>query len=461
MRFLLVPLAFFVAFTSNLAFETDLEGAETKPHIVFILSDDQGSYDVSYKGGEIKTPHIDQLALAGTQLDQFYVQPVCSPTRASLMTGRYPIRYGLQVGVVRPWAEYGLPLEERLLPQALKESGYRTVICGKWHLGSFEQAYWPMQRGFDSHTGHLFGAIDYFTHERDKTIDWYVNGVKENQEGYSTHLIAAAAVKAIEDNDPQKPLFLYVPFNAVHGPYQVPEPYKHGYEHMQGNRLQMAGMVTAMDEAVGQIVAAIEKQGMRDNTLFIYSSDNGGVGPNKITSNGPLRDGKGSVYEGGVRAVAFATWNGHIPAGQICKEPIHIADWYPTLIKLAGGSLQQPLPLDGKDVWSVVVAGAKSPRTEILHNATPSGGALRLGDWKLVVKSSAVGGKPKRNQAKAIETPPREVSQSFELFQLVDDPSEKTNLAEKNPEKLQELKARYDVLAGEAVAPRNLDDTAE
>ena len=128
----------------------------SKPHIVLILSDDQGSYDVSYKGGEIKTPQIDKLALAGTQLDKFYVQPVCSPTRAALMTGRFPIRYGLQMGVVRPWAKYGLPLEERLLPEVLKQNGYRTIICGKWHLGSFDPAYWPMQRGFDSHTGHLF-----------------------------------------------------------------------------------------------------------------------------------------------------------------------------------------------------------------------------------------------------------------------------------------------------------------
>ena len=253
--------------------------AADKPNIVFILSDDQGSYDVGYKGGEIKTPHIDKLALAGTQLDQFYVQPVCSPTRASLMTGRFPIRYGLQVGVIRPWAKYGLPLEERLLPVVLKENGYRTVICGKWHLGSFDPAYWPMQRGFDAHTGHLFGAIDYFSHIREKKLDWYVNGVNQDQKGYSTHLIAQAAVKAIEESKPDQPLFLYVPFNAVHSPYQVPDEYKKGYEHLKGTRLQMAGMLTALDEAVGSIVAAIENKGMRQNTLFIYSSDNGGVGP--------------------------------------------------------------------------------------------------------------------------------------------------------------------------------------
>lgn len=420
----------------------------TKPHIVFILSDDQGSYDVGYKGGEIKTPEIDQLALAGTQLDQFYVQPVCSPTRASLMTGRYPIRYGLQVGVVRPWAKYGLPLEERLLPVVLKENGYRTIICGKWHLGSFDEAYWPMQRGFDSHTGHLFGALDYFTHIREKKLDWYVHGVNQDQPGYSTHLITQAAVKAIEENQPDQPLFLYVPYNAVHGPYQVPDEYKRGYEHLKGNRLQMAGMLTALDEGVGRIVEALEKKGMRENTLFIYSSDNGGVGPNKITSNGPLREGKGTVYEGGVRGVAFATWENRIPAGAVCKEPVHMVDWYPTLINLIGGSLEQPLPLDGMDIWQVITAQAKSPHAEILNNATPSGGAIRVGDWKLVVKSGA--GNQRRAQG-----------ESYELFNLVDDPSEKTNLFEKNPEKLQELKARYAFYLNAAVPPKNLDETPD
>ena len=148
----------------------------------------------------------------------------------------------------------------------------------------------------------FFGAIDYFTHIRDEQLDWYVNGVNQNQKGYSTHLLTEAAVKAIEENSPDQPLFLYVPFNAVHGPYQVPEEYKKGYEHLKANRLQMAGMLTALDESVGKIVAAIEKKGMRENTLFIYSSDNGGVGPGKITSNGPLCAGKGTVYEGGVRS---------------------------------------------------------------------------------------------------------------------------------------------------------------
>ncbi|MBL8819510.1 MAG: arylsulfatase [Planctomyces sp.] len=434
--------------TSAIGESSVLSADVRKPHIVFILSDDQGSYDVSYKGGEIRTPEIDKLAMSGTQLDQFYVQPVCTPTRASLMTGRYPIRYGLQVGVIRPWAKYGLPLEERLLPVVLRENGYRTIICGKWHLGSFDQAYWPMQRGFDSHTGHLFGAIDYFTHVRDKEHDWYVDGVNTQQDGYSTHLITQAAVDAIEQNPPEQPLFLYVPFNAVHGPYQVPDRYKTGYEHLKGNRLQMAGMLRALDEGVGQIVSALERAGMRENTLLIFSSDNGGVGPNRITSNGPLRDGKGTVYEGGVRAVAFATWPGHIPAGEVCREPIHMVDWYPTLIHLIGGSLEQPLPLDGMDIWPVITQKSKSPHKEILNNATPAGGAIRVGDWKLVIKTGNGQGREAKRE-------------SVELYNLIDDPSETSNIAAENPEKVQQLTERFLIYSNAAASPKNSAETTE
>jgi len=144
----------------------------SKPNIVFIIADDLGFKDVGYRGSEIKTPNIDRLAATGTRLEQFYVQPVCSPTRSSLMTGRYPMRYGLQVGVVRPWAQHGLPLEERTLAQALKEAGYATAICGKWHLGHLNSKYLPTSRGFDHQYGHYNGALDYFTHIRDKGLDW-------------------------------------------------------------------------------------------------------------------------------------------------------------------------------------------------------------------------------------------------------------------------------------------------
>ena len=362
-----------------------LSGAAEKPNIVFILADDLGSYDVSWRGSEIKTPHLDKLAKAGARLENFYVQPVCSPTRASLMTGRYPMRYGLQAGVVRPWANYGLPLEERMLPQALREVGYTTVICGKWHLGSFDRKYWPNPRGFDHWYGHLQGALDYYTHLRDGKLDWWRDGEPNHDEGYTTHLVGREAVKFIRDQPRDKPLFLYVPFNAVHSPLQAPEADKEPYGNLKGQRRTYAGMVAAMDEAVGKIVAAIEETGRRKDTLFIFSSDNGGPAPGRITSNGPLRAGKGTLYEGGVRTCAFATWDKHIPAGSAVDALAHIVDWYPTLLKLTGASLKQDLPLDGRDIWPCITKGESSPRKELLINATPTAGAIRIGDWKLVL----------------------------------------------------------------------------
>ena len=266
-----------------------------RPNVVLILADDLGWADVGWHGDEIKTPHLDTLAAAGARLEQFYVQPVCSPTRAALMTGRYPMRHGLQVGVVRPWAQYGLPLEERTLAQALKEAGYETAICGKWHLGHFQPDYLPTRRGFDHQYGHYNGALDYFTHIRDGGFDWHRDDRASRDEGYSTHLIAREAARLVAEHDPARPLFLYVPFNAVHSPHQVPESYKAPYAKLAEPRRTYAGMLAAMDEAVGQIVAAIDRKGMRPNTLFLFSSDNGGPAPGRVTSNGPLRGQKATL----------------------------------------------------------------------------------------------------------------------------------------------------------------------
>ena len=200
--------------------------AADRPHIVFLLADDLGFADVGFHGSEIKTPNIDQLAAAGARLESFYVQPVCSPTRAALMTGRYPIRHGLQVGVVRPWAQYGLPHDERTLPQALKEAGYETAIVGKWHLGHFQPEYLPTHRGFDHQYGHYNGAIDYFTHVRDGGFDWHRDDKVCRDEGYSTHLVANEACRIVAGHDPKVPLFLYVPFYAVAVPPELPDKYK-------------------------------------------------------------------------------------------------------------------------------------------------------------------------------------------------------------------------------------------
>ena len=416
--------------------------AAPKPNIVFIVADDLGYRDVGFTGGtEIKTPHLDKLAKAGARLDAFYVQPVCSPTRGALMTGRYPMRYGLQVDVVRPLAKYGLPLDERFLPQALHEAGYFTAMFGKWHLGSFDKAYWPNARGFDYWYGHLFGAIHYSEHTRDGMHDWYRNGETNRDAGYSTHLLARDAVSVIQKQPRDKPLFIYVPFNAVHAPHQVPPQYKEPYAQLPEPRRTYAGMLAAMDEAVGQIIGAIEETGRRANTLFIFTSDNGGPRPGVVTDNGALRAGKGTLYEGGVRVCAFATWDGHIKAGSVVTEPLHIVDWYPTLLKLAGASSEQQTALDGRDLWPVITKGKSSPHDAILLNTTPDNGAIRMGDWKLVFNGAGTNATP--------------ATERIELFNLVNDSGEKQNLAASRPDKVKELRARLDAFAREAVPPRN------
>ena len=444
-------LALLLLSTSSLAIAT----AAPKPNIVFILADDLGSYDVGWRGSEIKTPHLDELARSGAVLDQFYVQPVCSPTRAALLTGRYPSRYGFQTGVVRPWAQYGLPLEERTLPQALKEAGYETAITGKWHLGHFQPAYLPTKRGFDHQYGHYNGALDYFTHIRDGGFDWHRNDQENHDEGYSTELVGKEAARRIRERDKSRPLFLYVPFNGVHSPHQVPAGYETPYTQFEGKRRTYAGMVTALDAAVGQIVKAVRDEQLSPNTLIIFSSDNGGPNPKALTSNGPLRAGKATVYEGGVRVCAFATWEGKIKPGTVINTPIHISDWYPTLLALGGAPATQPLPLDGVDIWPVLTENASSSRKEILINTAPTGGAIRIGDWKLVIGGAnrddeeGPGDEPKGKKGQANR------ESKLELFNLASDISEKNNLAEANPAKVQELRTRYEALAKEAVAPKS------
>jgi len=358
------------------------------------------------------------------------------------MTGRYPMRYGLQVGVVRPWAQYGLALEERTLAQALKEAGYTTAICGKWHLGHLDSRYLPTARGFDHQYGHYNGALNYFTHIRDKGLDWHRDDEPLREEGYTTDLLADESVRLIEGHDFSRPLFLYVPFNAVHSPFQAPESYIDMYKHIKAkNRRIYAGMVTCMDDAIGRIISALDKRGMRRNTLIIFCSDNGGVG--SVADNGPLRGHKAQLYEGGVRVPATVTWPGVLKAGTVVQEPLHIVDMYPTLIKLGGGNLKHPLPLDGRDAWPTIAEGKPSPHEDILLNVTPANGAIRCGDWKLVhngdIGANNTGEKTDQNV--------------FELFNLAEDPYEKNDLSTKNLQKLRQLKRSLESYAKQAVKP--------
>ena len=429
--------------------------AAPRPDIVFLLIDDLGFADCGFNGGQqIKTPNIDRLAKAGAILEHHYVQPVCSPTRSTLLTGRYPTRTGVY-SIVSPHAAWGLPLAERTLADALKQAGYATEIVGKWHLGEFKPAYLPLARGFDHHYGHYFGMLDYFIHERGGEIDWYRDGQKVKEAGYTTHLLRDEACRVIARQPKEKPLFLYVPFNGVHGPFQAPEAYLKPYPELKGNRQKLAGMLAAIDEAVGKIEDALRQAGRLENTLIVFSGDNGGPPPG---DNTPLRDHKGSIFEGGVRSAAFACWPGRIPAGQRLREPMHMVDWYPTLIKQGGGSLEQKLPIDGLDVWPMLTAKATSPHDAILCVSTqgPARAAVRMGEWKLLVN----GGAAEADEAEAPKAKGKNAKAAAKvepvaLYHLTDDPGETKNLAAAQPERVKAMRARLAELLKDAVPPGN------
>jgi arylsulfatase A-like enzyme len=440
----------------------DGQAAEAKPNIVFLLIDDLGYADCGFNGGkEIATPQIDKLARGGTILTSHYVQPVCSPTRAALMTGRYATHTGVYT-VVRPHAKWGLPLAERTLANALKEAGYATAIVGKWHLGEFDPAYLPTSRGFDHHYGHYFGALDYFTHLRDGELDWYRDRMPLKEEGYSTNLLGREACRVIEKHDQTKPLFLYVPFNGVHSPFESPAEYLKPYNGLQGNRRTLAGMLAAVDEAIGQIAAALDKAGMRENTLIVFSSDNGGPRPG---DNLPLKGFKGSIWEGGVRGCAFANWPEHIPAGVNSDQPLHVIDWYPTLVKLGGGSLEQKLPIDGLDVWPMLTQGAKSPHEAILLVKSPNEAAVRMGEWKLTMNAEVPAGGAKagakapgkKGDGKKVGKRAVQPAQApLALYNLATDIGETTNLAAQEPERVATMKGRLQALLKDAAVPGQL-----
>jgi len=425
--------------------------AGARPNIVYIVADDLGWKDVGFHGSDIKTPSIDALAAGGARLEQFYVQPMCTPTRAALMTGRYPFRYGLQSFVIPASGTYGLPTDEWLLPQALGDAGYETAIVGKWHLGHADPKFWPKQRGFDYQYGPLIGEIDYFTHQANGVVDWYRNGTVVQEEGYSTTLLGNDAVKLIDAHDAAKPLFLYLAFNAAHTPYQATPEYLDRYKSIEDpSRRAYAGSITAMDDQIGRVVAALEKQKMRDNTLIVFMSDNGGTRNPMFTGaiadvskikipcdNGPYREGKASNYEGGTRVVAIANWPGHIPAGVTVTEMIHVVDMYPTLVGLAGGSFDKAKPLDGTNVWTTISQGQPSPRTEVVYNIEPNRAAVREGDWKLVWGVT--------------------LPQTIELYNIAQDPSEQHNVADRHPDIVATLQKRADELATQAAKPLFLE----
>ena len=358
------------------------------------------------------------------------------------MAGKYPSRLGLQCGVVRPWATHGLPVEEKTLPELLAKKGYATAICGKWHLGHAKAEFLPMARGFAHQYGHYNGALDYFTHERDGGLDWHRNQKELREEGYTTRLIGQEAARLVREHDFQKPMFLYVPFTAPHTPLQAPPNSLAQYETIRNKkRKTFAAMVTELDQAVGKVVASLQEKQQFENTVVFFCSDNGGP-EGAGANNGPLRAGKGTLYEGGVHVPAIVHWPAKVPAGKKVDGLMHIVDLLPTLLAAAGAEELTPQGIDGLNQWSVVIGEKSSLRNEVLLNTTPFHGAIRSGDWKLI-RNGQVGA----NVVNHIG------ADQFELYDLKADPREETNRSESHPEKLAELKERLEQYAREAVKP--------
>ena len=454
------------------------------PNIVFILADDLGFNDIGYHNSEIKTPVLDKLAEEGVTLENYYVQPICTPTRSTFLTGRYQIHTGLQHGIIWSAQPNCVPLEDITIAQKLKNSGYKTHAIGKWHNGYCMKECTPTYRGFDSFFGYLTGAEFYYSHSGVTGYPslpyllwcgydfWRNETVSTNEKGnYSTILFAKEAQKIVKEHDKKSPLFLYLAFQAVHMPLQVPDKYLKQYQHIKDrNRRIYSGMVSAMDEAVGNVTQTLKETGLWNNTILIFSTDNGGevyFGGN----NWPLKGFKGGLWEGGTRAVGFVNSPLFQNPARISHEMLHVSDWFPTLVSLAGGDLNGTRPLDGYDIWETINTGTASPRTEILHNIDPvetpwlpslkykwcPQAALRVGDWKLLTGCPGDPNwyPPPSSDLEVEDIPDFEYEdKKVYLFNIANDPEERNELSAQYPEKVGELLERLQQYNSTAVPVR-------
>jgi arylsulfatase A-like enzyme len=435
-----------------LAVATQAMAAE-RPHIVYITVDDLGWKDVGYHGGRAQTPAIDRLARDGLKLEQFYVQPYSSQTRAAVATGRYPMRYGLQTLQIQHFSQYGLPTDERTLARALTEAGYRTVQLGKWHLGHAKREFWPTRRGYQVFYGHLGGEIDSFKKvNRAGEPDWYRGDKPVREDGYVPALLGKEAAAIVARHNPGTPLFLHLAFAAPQAPLQAPRELLDRYRDVKDpDARAYRAMITAADAAVGGLISALEAKGMLERTLILFHSTTGGAVNTKypagdgdahktVANNGFYRDGRGNLHEGGLRAVAIAHWPGRIPAG-VSTDLMHAVDLYPTLLALTGASLQQAKPIDGLDQWPTLTQGKPSPRSEVLLDVEDFRGAIRVGDWKLIVFAALPG--------------------RIELYNLKADPSEEDNQAERESERVQSMLKRLNEYAWEMAPAKYLEELAK
>lgn len=418
------------------------------PNIVVVLADDLGWGDVGYHGSNIQTPNLDALAESALQLNRFYVAPVSTPTRAGFLTGRYPNRMGVRHVVIPPWRDYGIEPNEILLPQELERAGYNhRAIIGKWHLGHSRKRYYPLNRGFTHFYGHLNGAIDFFSLEREGELDWHNDWESSYDKGYSTDLITGHAVQCIKKYaSEENPFFIYVAYNAPHTPLQAKDEdlelygfdpskprYGQGDKTGRGNTKEQtfAAMVTAMDRGIGQIIRTLKEMEEFENTIFLFFSDNG----TDNGSSGELRGAKFLEFEGGVRVPALLAWPAKLQGGRVIDQTMGYVDVMPTLLDVLG--LQSEVAFDGISMMPVLSGEKES----IERNLYLGLGAVVSNKWKFIEKG--------HNAAMKME--------SDMLFRIDIDPFEQNNLYETHKgkaEKLRRFVQTYDTIQ----PPRMLPD---
>lgn len=408
------------------------EAPDRPPNVVVILSDDQGWNDVGWHGSEVRTPNLDRLAAEGVRLEQHYVYATCSPTRVALLSGRYPSRYGVLAPLA---ATTEFKADAAHLPHGLRALGYRTHIVGKWHIGETPE-HLPRRYGFDTSYGYLRGQIDPYTHryKHGDHVTWHRNDAFVEERGHVTDLITEEAVRVIEQAG-DRPFFLYVAHHSPHAPLNEPPGWIAPYDDVFDDvwRRHYAAAVTHMDEGIGQVVSALDRTGLRQHTLIVFSSDNGGqrrwnAPPSEyngryaphttLGDNRPLRGWKTELYEGGIRVPALMNWPGVLGAGGEVTSPTHVCDLAPTLLRLAGGTVDPGWTLEGADLWPLVNGRDTAPAPRTLYWRTPSHRAIRQGDWKLIVD---------RNDA-------------AELFDLRADPHEQHERSAQHPERVRDLR---------------------
>ncbi|MEX0323050.1 MAG: sulfatase-like hydrolase/transferase [Puniceicoccaceae bacterium] len=417
------------------------KAASEAPNIVIMLADDLGWAAVSYHEDWAQTPNIDRIAHEGIELDRFYVAPMCSPTRAGLMTGRYPIRFGLARAVIPPQRNYGLDVEERTLAEALGEAGYKhRGIFGKWHLGHHDIKWHPLRRGFTHFEGHYNGAIGYFDLKRNGERDWHVNYEPSDKQGYATDLIAESAsafIRKAAKGD--APYFCYIPWNAPHSPFDAKDEdiarfSDKGQKATRADKIR--AMVWSMDEGIGRVLQAIEDSGEAENTQIWFMSDNGGIGGVK-ENNIPLHGSKLTTFEGGVRVVASVRWPAKWKGGRKIENTMGYIDVMPTVLASAGvnpaAEAVPGKPLDGVDVGGVLSGKDKDfpERDWYSYHGQSSIEqetiAIKTAHWKLIVNGPDI----RRDGL----TEAHEVH----LYRMPGDLLEKRNLADKNPEVVKRL----------------------